>query len=83
MTLQEYTKQELTELGFSNFIKPTEIETEDEIHRQIFDDICLADKVKDEVTTENNGKIVYKDKYEDLLEDWVWGKVEALHEVVR
>ena len=79
MTLKEYTEQELTELGFSDFIKSTEIETEDEIHRQIGDDLILSDKVRDEVTTENEGNIVYKDNYEDLLEDWIWEKVITLH----
>ena len=82
MTLQEYAEQELTEMGFSDFVKPTEIETEDELHRQILDDLTLADKVREEINRVNAGNIVYQD-YEGLLGDWVWEKVEELHEVVR
>ena len=49
MTLQEDAEQELTELGFTDFLKPTLIETEDELQRQILDDLTLADKVKEDI----------------------------------
>ena len=81
MTLQEYAEQELTELGFSDFMRPTAIETEDELHRQISDDLTLADKVREDIDRINARNIIYQD-YEGLLGDWVWEKVEALHEVV-
>ena len=82
MTLQEYAEQELTELGFSDFLKPTLIETEDELHRQILDDLTLAGKVREDIDRIHASNIVYKDD-EGLLDDWVWEKVEELHEVVR
>lgn len=70
----------MSELGFENIPEATEAETYESIHEQIEDAPNIADAVLDELKDREDPEPVYKDTYDNVLQDWIEDQVCLLHQ---
>ena len=77
--LKEATCKELAELGFTNLPKANADDTHNEIYEQIDNDTDLEDKVFDVVCDYYADVGVYKENYEERLNQWIAEQTDRLH----